>query len=91
MVDYEWNEEKNAWLKSHRNASFEKVVELIEADDILEIIKHPNRTKYPRQKVFLLRINNYVNMVPFIKKGNIVFLKTIIPSRKYQRKYREKL
>ena len=89
MVEYSWNEEKNRWLINTRGVSFEQAVVIIEEKSVLAIIKHPNQHKYPKQSVFLLMINRYVHMVPFIKKGKVLFLKTIIPSRKYQRKYKE--
>jgi hypothetical protein len=34
-----------------------------------------------------LEINDYVYYVPFIEDNEKIFLKTIIPSRKYTKKY----
>jgi len=34
-------------------------------------------------------MNEYVYPVPFVKDGDIIFLKTIIPSRKATSKYKE--
>ncbi len=39
------------------------------------------------QKLFVININNYVYLVPFVEDEEKVFLKTIIPSRKATKKY----
>lgn len=51
-------------------------------DHILDIVEHPNKEKYKNQKIFIMMIANYVYLVPFVKSGKKIFLKTIIPSRK---------
>jgi uncharacterized DUF497 family protein len=87
MKIYYWDKEKNNTLKSERGISFEDILYYIEHGNILAIIKHPNKIKYPDQKMYIVKINNYVYLVPFIETENIVFLKTIIPSRKATKKY----
>jgi hypothetical protein len=74
-------------LKSERNISFEEVVFHIEKKDVLDIVEHPNREKYKGQRIFIVNINNYAYLVPFIESEREIFLKTIIPSRKATRKY----
>lgn len=54
-----------------------------------ERIKKHNPVKYPNQKIFILRINDYVYYVPFIEDEEKIFLKTIIPSRKLSAEYLE--
>jgi len=39
------------------------------------------------QKVFVVQIDDYVYLVPFVETADQCFLKTIIPSRKATRKY----
>ena len=39
------------------------------------------------QRVFVVELNNYVYYVPFVKAGDDLFLKTIIPSRKLTKEY----
>jgi len=85
----EWSEEKNKLLKKIRGISFEKVATIIESGAILDDIKHPNQKKYPNQKMYILEINQYVFIVPFVKDDEKIFLKTIIPSRKYTKMYLE--
>lgn len=55
--------------------------------NLLAKLDHPNRVKYPRQQVFIIDIDGYVCMVPFVEDEEKYFLKTIIPSRKLTREY----
>ena len=87
MKYFDWNKEKNEILKSERGISFEEVCVSIESDGILDILVHPNLTKYPNQKLFVVNVDNYVYLVPFLEDEVKIFLKTIIPSRKATKKY----
>ena len=87
MKYFDWNKEKNEILKSKRGISFEEVCVSIESDGILDILVHPNLTKYPNQKLFVVNVDNYVYLVPFLEDEVKIFLKTIIPSRKATKKY----
>jgi len=88
---FNWNNEKNEHLKRERGISFEHIVFLIQNDCILDILEHPNKLKYKDQKIYIINIDNYAYVVPFVNKGNERFLKTIFPSRRYTQMYlREK-
>jgi len=87
MKSFYWNPEKNLELIVKRKISFERVVSHIERHGYLEIIQHPNVSKYPGQKMFILDIENYAYLVPFVESEKGYFLKTIIPSRKATKKY----
>ncbi|MCL0075060.1 hypothetical protein M1N53_02770 [Thermodesulfovibrionales bacterium] len=87
MEVFQWKNEKNEWLKKNRGVSFEQVVILMEREDVLEIVNHPNQEKYPGQKIATIRINDYAYLVPYIQESKTIFLKTIIPSRKATNKY----
>ncbi len=63
---------------------------MINRGAILDIVAHPNQNKYPNQSMFILEIDGYCYLVPFVEDENEVFLKTIIPSRKATKKYLEK-
>ena len=89
MKHFAWNYEKNLELIEKRKISFERVVSHIEKHGYLDIIRHPNINKYPDQKMFILNIENYAYLVPFVESENEFFLKTIIPSRKATKKYIE--
>jgi len=87
MKYYDWNEEKNQWLKKERNISFEIIVSCLEEGKMLDKIAHANNEKYPNQYIFIIEHENYAYLVPFVEDEEKVFLKTIIPSRKATEKY----
>ena len=90
MKTYHWNEEKNDWLKRHRNISFEEVVFFIETGGLLDTYEHPKKEKYPSQSIFVVRTDRYVYIVPYVEEDEYYFLKTIIPNRKSKKKYAER-
>lgn len=87
MRVYNWNSKKNRQLIKERAISFEKAVFYIENGGLLDDIVHPNTRKYPNQRVFLLHIEEYVYLVPYVESEDEIFLKTIIPSRKFTKMY----
>jgi hypothetical protein len=93
MKYFAWNPGKNARLKQERGVGFEAVVFHIERGDLLDILKHPNQARYAGQRIFVVNIDDYAYLVPFVEGEGEVFLKTIIPSRKatniYLRRRRE--
>ena len=74
-------------LKAEREISFEDIVLFIEMGFLLDVLEHPNQEKYNGQKIFVVQIDEYAYLVPFIEDDNEIFLKTIIPSRKATKKY----
>ena len=87
MKYIDWNDEKNEELKKERGVSFEIVASLIESQNVLDVINHPNHKKYPNQRIFIVEIDNYVYLVPFVEEEGKIFLKTIIPNRKATNKF----
>ncbi len=87
MVTYQWDDEKNAVLRETRGVSFEQVVMHIENGDVLDVMMHPNKTKYPHRQVLVVNMNDYAYAVPFVEQGNERFLKTIVPNRKLTKQY----
>ncbi len=87
MKQFRWNAEKNETLSSERGISFENIVVAIESGGLLDILAHPNQSKYPSQRVLVVSCDNYAYLVPFIEEENCFFLKTVIPSRKATRDY----
>ena len=84
---FTWDREKNEKLKAQRGVSFDEVVFHIERGDILDILEHPNQERYEGQRVFVVQLEDYVYLVPFVEEDERIVLKTIIPSRKATRKY----
>lgn len=87
MRRFNWNAEKNQQLIRERGVSFEDVVFFILQGDILDNVKHPNSEKYPGQRLFVISIDEYVHLVPYVESAEEIFLKTVIPSRKATREY----
>jgi uncharacterized DUF497 family protein len=87
MKYFDWDDEKNEVLKKTRGVSFEQVELAMALGDLIDRVKHPNSARYPNQKVFIVKIDNYVDSVPYVEDDERVFLKTIIPNRKATRKY----
>ena len=86
-MHFVWDELKNEQLKIQRGVSFEDVFLAISENRLLDILPHHNPAKYPNQKLFIVQIRSYVYYVPFIEDKHSIFLKNIIPSRKYQKLY----
>lgn len=72
---------KNELLKKARGVSFEQVELAMVLGDLVDRIKHPN------QKVFLVKIEDYIYSVPYVEDDDKIFLKTIIPNSKATKKY----
>jgi uncharacterized DUF497 family protein len=79
-----WNPEKNEILKRERGITFEEIAFLIESGQIIGIEKNHGR---PNQKIYVLEIDNYAFIVPFVENDKEIFLKTAFPSRKYTKRY----
>ena len=90
MHQFDWSTAKNQILIAERGISFEQVVAAIEQGQALDVVDHPNQQKYPGQSIYIVDIDRYIYLVPFVieENGNR-FLKTIIPSRKATRDYLE--
>jgi len=83
---FAWDDAKNEKLKAERGVGFEEIVILIERGHLLDILEHPNRERYGSQRIFVVQRGDYVYLVPFVEDA-LVFLKTIIPSRKATKRY----
>lgn len=87
MKHYDWNREKNEFLKKTRGVSFEEIVFHIENGDELDVYPHPNPTRYPNQLISVVAVDDYAYLVPYVESEDGIFLKTIVPSRKATKKY----
>ena len=85
MKPFRWDPEKNDQLKEERGVSFEQVAVAMETGGLLQITPYQNQTRYPRQKIMVVKIDDYAYLVPFAENDGYFFLKTIIPSRKATR------
>lgn len=90
MKYFDWDEEKNELLKETRNISFEEIILSIGNKKLLDIVEHPNKNKYPNQKMFIVEVRDYAYIIPFVEDEEKYFLKTIYPSREATKQYLEK-
>lgn len=87
MKKFDWNADKNQQLIADRGISFEEVIFFIQEGHLLDDLKHPNEKKYPRQRIFIVDIDDYAYLIPYVEDREVIFLKTIIPSRMATKRY----
>ena len=84
---FEWNESKNDKLRAEREICFEDVIVAISEGKLHDVLAHPNAKKYPSQRFYIIEIQEYIYVVPFVEDEIKIFLKTIYPSRKLTKQY----
>jgi len=88
-MKYEWNPDKNEWLKRERNISFERIIFHLSQGDIWKTSEHPDQTNYPGQRLYFVIVDNYIYIVPYVVEKTYIFLKTVIPSRKATKDFKK--
>ena len=85
---FDWSTAKNRQLIDQRGISFERVVSAVEQGGLLDVLQHPNQDRYPGQSIYVVDVDDYIYLVPFVmEQDGTRFLKTIIPSRRATRDY----
>lgn len=87
MKYFDWDQDKNKKLEMERDVCFEDIQIAIEEGRLLDDVDHPNKKRYPNQKMLVVEIERYVYLVPYVEDEERIFFKTIIPSRKATKKY----
>ena len=87
MKYFDWNPEKNECLRANRDITIEEVIFCLMSKGLLDIVEHPNQARYPNQRIFIVNVEGYAYLVPFVETEESLFLKTIIPSRKMTKMY----
>jgi uncharacterized DUF497 family protein len=87
MKPINWNPEKNRKLIEERGISFEDIIFCLQSGGLLDDIAHPNQEKYSYQRMFVVAVDEYVYLVPYVENDAEIFLKTIVPSRKAVKQY----
>ena len=90
-MKFEWDSNKNEWLKKERRISFEQIIFHLLQGDLWKIADHPDQIRYPGQKIYFVIVDDYIYLVPHLKQKNQIYLKTIIPSRKATKDYKKEL
>ena len=80
-----WSPEKDRFLRLTRGVSFQQIADVIISGEYMDILENPSR---PGQDIFVLRIQGYTWVVPFVvENDDTIFLKTAYPSRKFHKRY----
>ena len=66
---------------------FEEIVFYISNGAVLDVIENRNNEKYKSQFMFIIEIDSYAYIVPFVENDEEIFLKTIYPGRKATKEY----
>jgi uncharacterized DUF497 family protein len=82
-----WDAEKNRKLIEERGISFEEIIFSLQNGGLLDDTEHPNTENYAHQRLFVVSIDGYAYLVPYVESEADIFLKTIIPSRKATKHY----
>ena len=66
MQIFKWNAEKNEVLARERGITFEEIVKRIELGAKIIETDHPNKKKYPNQKILIIDVEGYAYLVPCV-------------------------
>jgi len=77
-----WDSRKSELLKRTRGVSFEEILKAAP----LSVRENPAR---PHQNILLFELHGYIWIVPYVERGDEIFLKTLYPSRKFTKKWRQ--
>ena len=88
-MKYEWSPGENEPLKKERDISFEQIIFHLSEGDLWKTADHPNQEDYPGQRIYFVIVDGYIYLIPFVVEDEYIFLKTIIPSRKATKDYRQ--
>jgi len=70
MKPINWSPTKNQALIEERDVSFEDVIFSLQSGGLLDDLVHPNREKYPHQRMFVVSIDEYAYLViPTVYSG----------------------
>jgi uncharacterized DUF497 family protein len=87
MKTFDWNPGKNKLIIEERGISFEDVIYHLQNNCLLDDLKLSNQEKYPNQRIFIINLEDYAYLVPYIETDDEIFLKIVIPSRKATKHY----
>ncbi len=84
---FSWDMEKNPQLIRDRGVSFVDVIFNLQMDGLRDEIENPNQKRYAHQRMFIVAVESYAYLVPYVESDKEIFLKTIIPNRKATKQY----
>jgi len=87
MKPINWNADKNRRLVEERHISFEEIIFSLQSGGLLDDAVHPNTDRFQNQRIFIVEVNEYAYLVPYVENDEEIFLKTAFPSRKATKDY----
>ena len=84
MKRINWYAVKNQQLMAERGVSFEDVLFALQAGGLLDDGPHPNHDKYSRQRIFVIEIDDYAWLVPYVENESELFKDYYSKSQSYQ-------
>lgn len=69
-------------LSSSGRAEARRSTSAISRGGLLSVMDHPKRAQYGRQKMLVVRIRDYADLVPYVESEKEIFWKSIMPNRK---------
>ncbi len=87
MKPFNWNADKNRKLIEERHISFEEIIFSLQSGGLLDDAVHPNLEKYANQRIFVVSVDDYAYLVPYVETDDEIFLKTVFPSRRATKKH----
>jgi uncharacterized DUF497 family protein len=83
-MEFRFDEQKNRRILLDRGVSFHDAIDAITGGDLLEVLYNPNQQSYPGQLIVVVRINDYPYCVPVDVRGEVYYLRTVYPCRKFK-------
>lgn len=79
---YDWDSKKNAELKDEGRPSFEEALKAMAQNGALVDDENP---VHPGQRIYVVMIRDYPHVIPYEIRGDVYWLITVFPSRKFKR------
>lgn len=81
---YGWDQKKNQELILKGRPSFEEVIEVMNRLGVLADEMNP---VHPGQRIYVVVIDDYPYVVPYEMRGDLCWLITVYPARKFKREF----
>jgi uncharacterized DUF497 family protein len=81
-MKFRWDNKKNSELIKKGRPSFEDAVNALAYSTLLMEDVNP---VHPGQRIYVIEINGYPHVIPYEVRGDICWLITGFPARKYKR------
>ena len=81
-MKFHWDNKKNGELIKKGRLSFVDAVNALAQNIVLVDDINP---VHPNQRIFVVEIDNYPHVIPYEMRGEVCWLITVFPARKYKR------